>query len=143
MTRENRRRNVICLNQPQGISGIEFAAILKRKTDLTTQPSQLCVDSGTLRHRHSRHFWLTFLQAFINCDCGRHIKQRASYREAESYVSHHQTSKHQCTGLGTALNLNSQASSPFLVRDESRYKAQNETTKLFSVGNTNINISTN
>jgi len=30
-----------------------------------------------LRNRHSRHFWLTFLQAFYNCDCGRHIKRRA------------------------------------------------------------------
>jgi len=45
---------------------------------------QLCVDSGmltykyiNLRYRHSCHFLLTFLQAFYNCDCGRHIKQRA------------------------------------------------------------------
>jgi len=33
-------------------------------------------------------------------------------REAESYVSQHPTSKHQCTHLGSAPNLNSQASSP-------------------------------
>jgi len=37
------------------------------------------------------------------------------YREAESYVSHHKTSKHQCTRLGYVSNLNSQASSPFKV----------------------------
>jgi len=30
-----------------------------------------------LRHRHSRHFWLTFLQDFYNCDCRRYIKRRA------------------------------------------------------------------
>jgi len=35
------------------------------------------------------------------------------YREAESYVSHHKTSKHQCTHLGSVPNLNSKASSPF------------------------------
>jgi len=39
-------------------------------------------------------------------------KRRALYHEAESYVSHHQTSKHQCMRLGSAFNLNSQASSP-------------------------------
>jgi len=31
---------------------------------------------------------------------------------AESYVSHHPTSKHQGTRLGSRPNLNSQASSP-------------------------------
>jgi len=54
-----------------------------------------------------------------------------AYREVESSVSHHQTSKHQCTRLGSVFfyflfkywrvssptmsgcNLNSQASSPF------------------------------
>jgi len=37
------------------------------------------------------------------------------YREAESYLSaHHKTCKHQCTRLGSVLNLNSQASSPAL-----------------------------
>jgi len=30
-----------------------------------------------LRHCHSRHFWLTFLQAFFNCSCGRLFKRRA------------------------------------------------------------------
>jgi len=34
-----------------------------------------------LRHRHSRHFWLI---AFNICDCGRQIKRRALYCEAES-----------------------------------------------------------
>jgi len=29
----------------------------------------------------------------------------------ESYMSHHSTSKHQCTHLGLVLNLNNQASS--------------------------------
>jgi len=58
---ENRRQDVISLNQSRGVSA---------KHQLTTQPSQLYVDSGTLtymnvnrRHRHSRHFSLTFLQA--------------------------------------------------------------------------------
>jgi len=35
------------------------------------------------------------------------------YREVESYVSHYQTSKHQCTRVGSVPNLNSQASSLF------------------------------
>jgi len=67
----------LCLHQPETYSGIEVAVNLKRWTALTFSPSQFCVYSGTLtyknvnlRHRHSRHFWLTFLQAFINCDCG-------------------------------------------------------------------------
>jgi len=34
------------------------------------------------------------------------------YRESESCMSHHQTSKHQCTRLGSVPNLNSQASIP-------------------------------
>jgi len=34
------------------------------------------------------------------------------YREAESYLSHHPTSKHQCTCFVTVPNQNSQASSP-------------------------------
>jgi len=38
---------------------------------------------------------------------------RTLYREAENEVSHHQTSKHQCTCLGSVPNLTSQASSPF------------------------------
>jgi len=38
--------------------------------------------------------------------------KRALCRKAESYVSHHPTSKHQCTRLGLVPNLNSQASSP-------------------------------
>jgi len=41
------------------------------------------------------------------------MKISSLYREAESYVSHHQTSKHQCTRLGSVPNLNSQARSPF------------------------------
>jgi len=40
------------------------------------------------------------------------------YRETESYVSHHQTSKHQCTRLGSVPILNSQ-SKQSLARDES------------------------
>jgi len=35
-----------CPHQPESYSGIEVAAILKRRTALTTQPLQLCVDSG-------------------------------------------------------------------------------------------------
>jgi len=34
------------------------------------------------------------------------------YPEAESYMSHHQTSQHQCTHLSSVPNLNRQASSP-------------------------------
>jgi len=34
------------------------------------------------------------------------------YHKAESYVSHHLTSKHQCKHLGSVPNLNSQTSSP-------------------------------
>jgi len=30
------------------------------------------------------------------------------YRESESFVSHHKTSKHQCTRFGSVPNLNSQ-----------------------------------
>jgi len=37
---------------------------------------------------------------------------RALHRETGGYVSHHLTSKHQCTRLGLVPNLNSQASSP-------------------------------
>jgi len=32
------------------------------------------------------------------------IIRRALYREAESYVSHHQTCKHQCRRLGSVPN---------------------------------------
>jgi len=35
-----------CPHQPETYSDIEVAAILKRRTALTTQPSQLYVDSG-------------------------------------------------------------------------------------------------
>jgi len=42
-----------------------------------------------------------------------HLRVSLIYREAKSYVSHHSTSKHQCTRLGSVPNLNSQASSPF------------------------------
>jgi len=38
------------------------------------------------------------------------------YREAEGYVSLHQTSKHQGTSLDSVPNLNSRASSPFSER---------------------------
>jgi len=41
-----------------------------------------------------------------------------THTHTQSYVSHHQTSKHQCTRLGSVPNLNSQASSP-LARDKS------------------------
>jgi len=34
----------------------EVAAILKRRTALTTQPSQLCVDSGTLAYKNANLF---------------------------------------------------------------------------------------
>jgi len=59
---ENRRRDVISLYQPRGMSA---------------KIGMLTYKNVNLRHRHSRHFWLTFLQAFNNCDCGRHIKRRA------------------------------------------------------------------
>jgi len=39
--------------------------------------------------------------------------EELSYHEAESYVSHHKISKHQCKCLGSIHNLNSQVSSPF------------------------------
>jgi len=84
---------------------------------------QFCVDSGTLtyknvnfRHCHSCHFLLTFLQAL--------------YCEAESYVSHHQTSKHQCTHLVSVPNLNSQASSPFSKGWKPPYLIQKQKTEL-------------
>jgi len=38
------------------------------------------------------------------------------YREADSYVSQHKTSKHQCTRLRSIPNPNNQASSPFSER---------------------------
>jgi len=41
------------------------------------------------------------------------FEEVALYRRAESYVSHHSTSKHQCTRLGLVLNLNSQATIPY------------------------------
>jgi len=36
-----------CLHQPETYSGVEVAAILKRRMDLNTQPLQLCVDSAS------------------------------------------------------------------------------------------------
>jgi len=45
-----------------------------------------------------------------------------SYCEAESYVSHHQISKHQYTRLTSVPNLNSQASSPFRETWKSPYQ---------------------
>jgi len=36
-----------------------------------------------LWHRHSRHFWLIFLQAFNYCDCGRHINVQCSLQVRE------------------------------------------------------------
>jgi len=36
--------------------------------------------------------------------------KKVLYHEAESYMSHHQTSKHQCMRLGSVPNLNNQAS---------------------------------
>jgi len=39
--------------------------------------------------------------------------KQAIYRETESFLSHHQTSKHQSPRLGSVPNLNSQASSLF------------------------------
>jgi len=48
--------------------------------------------------------------------------RRDLYREVESYVSHHQKSKHQCTRLGSVPNLNSQASSPFSERWKPPYQ---------------------
>jgi len=45
---------------------------------------------------------------------------RALYLEAKNYVSHHQTSKHQCTCLGSAPSLNSHAmQAALLAKDES------------------------
>jgi len=44
------------------------------------------------------------------------------YCRAESYkqyVSHHPTSKHQCTHLGSVLNLSSHASAALLTKNES------------------------
>jgi len=49
------------------------------------------------------------------------IMTRALYREAESHVSHHQTSKHQCTHLGLATNPNS----PFSERWKLHIKFEN------------------
>jgi len=39
------------------------------------------------------------------------------YREAVSYVSHHKTSKHQCTRFDSVPKLNSQASSQRAFKD--------------------------
>jgi len=80
-----------------------------------------------------RQFWVTFLQAFNNFDCRRRIERRALCREAESYMSHHETSKHQCTSLGSVPNLNSQANSP-LTRDESfQMKYENRRSDVISL----------
>jgi len=43
-------------------------------------------------------------------------ERRALCRETESYLSHRQTSKHQCTRLGSVPNLNSQANRPFKLK---------------------------
>jgi len=91
-------------HQPETYSGIEVVAILKRRAALTSQTSQLCVDSGTLtyknvnhRHRHWRRFWLTFLQAFKqlwlwNCISSEELESVKP--KATCHVT--RQSKHQC-----------------------------------------------
>jgi len=71
---ENRRWEVISLNQPGGVSAkngckntcphlpaetyssIEIGAILERRKALITQPPQLCVDSSTLAYKNANLF---------------------------------------------------------------------------------------
>jgi len=108
-------------NKQETYSGTEVAAILKRRTALTPQSPQFCwfrhvniaYKNVNLWHSHSRYFDWHFCKLWNNCDYGRHIKRRALYRETERYLSHHQTSKHQCMLFGSVPILNSQESIPF------------------------------
>jgi len=45
-----------CLHQPETYSSNEVMAILKRRTTLTTRPSQLCVDSSILTYKNVNLF---------------------------------------------------------------------------------------
>jgi len=90
---------------PETYSGIEVAAILKRRTALITQPLQLCVDSGTLtymndnrRHRHSRHFLTDISATFLATVIVEGISSEKLYSVKLKATCHiTRQSKHQCT----------------------------------------------
>jgi len=54
-----------CPHQPETYSGMEVAAILKRRTALTTQPLQLCVDSGMLIYKNVASFLTDISASFL------------------------------------------------------------------------------
>jgi len=97
MKTKEKRHKLKSSSEFVSINGFEWVS---NPCSLTTQPSQLCVDSGmltyknvNLRHRYSRQFWLTFLQAFNNCDCGKQIKRRRIKLPCKPFLWHsHQTS---------------------------------------------------
>jgi len=75
----------------------------------------LFAGSGTTQATVISNDSCTWVFRKLDLNVRAYVPKIELYREAESYGSHHQTTKHQCTRLSSVPNLNSQASNPISV----------------------------
>jgi len=88
---------------------------------------------------HRMHYFLLQIRTFKSLASLFMLLKRSLwlvkslYRESDIYVSHHPTSKHQCTRFSSVPNLNSQANSPISVAWKPPYHIRKQKTDVISL----------